>query len=331
MAVTDTGIFDTDDRGFSSKALETFAFQYRENPVYHRYVETLGLLPGAVKNLHRIPFLPVSLFKTHEIMSGTFEPGIVFESSGTTGMTPSRHFVKDPALYRESFTKAFRIFYGEPEDWCIIGLLPSYLERSHSSLVVMVDELIRLSSHPDGGFYLYQYEALRDLLIRLESRGQRTLLIGVSFALLDMAEGYPMKLKHTVVMETGGMKGRKEEITREDLHEQLCRGLGVDAIHSEYGMTELLSQAYSSGRGLFRCPPWMRVILRAEDDPFCFTDADGNPLTQGLINVVDLANRDSCSFIATDDLGRLHGDGHFEVLGRADNSDIRGCSLLITD
>jgi hypothetical protein len=330
MPSTDIGIFNTQDGDFLSRALETFAFQYRENSVYHRYVQALGLLPGGVKNLDQIPFLPVSLFKSHEVRTGAFEPGVIFESSGTTGMMPSRHFVRFPDLYRESFTRGFRLFYGEPMDWCVIGLLPSYLERSHSSLVVMVDELIRLSGHPESGFYLYQYETLRDLLVKLESSGQRTLLIGVSFALLDLAEGFPMKLRNTVVMETGGMKGRKEELTRDELHQRLSSGLGVDTIHSEYGMTELLSQAYSSGKGLFRCPPWMRIVLRAEDDPFCFRDREGKPLQQGLINVIDLANRYSCSFIATDDLGRIHPDGSFEVLGRADNSDVRGCSLLVT-
>jgi phenylacetate-coenzyme A ligase PaaK-like adenylate-forming protein len=330
MSLTDAGIFDTNEQDFVDKALETFRFQCSGNPVYHRYAEALGVLPGDVKILMDIPFLPVSLFKTHAVCTGAFDPEVVFESSGTTGTVPSRHLVRSLALYRQSFTRGFRLFYGEPGDWCVIGLLPSYLERSHSSLVVMVDELIRLSGHPDSGFYLYQYDALRSVLQRLETSGQKTLLIGVSFALLDLAEQFPMNLRHTIVMETGGMKGRKEEMTREALNERLCAGLGVDRIHSEYGMTELLSQAYSAGKGLFRCPPWMRIMLRSEDDPFCYTDVDGLPLTQGLISVIDLANRYSCAFIATDDLGRMHADGSFAVLGRTDHSDVRGCSLLVS-
>jgi len=329
MAETSAGIFDFNSAGLEGKALETFVFQYRENPVYKRYVDALGMLPGQVKKITDIPFLPVSLFKSHRVVSGDFVPEAVFESSGTTGMVPSRHLVRDLDLYRESFTRGFRMFYGEPSEWCIIGLLPSYLERQHSSLVVMVDELIRLSGHPDSGFYLYQFQSLQEVLLRLESSGQRTLLIGVSFALLDFAEAFPLRLKHTRVMETGGMKGRKEEITREALHAVLGKGFGLDRIDSEYGMTELLSQAYSDGNGRFRCPPWMGIVFRAEDDPFCFADAQGKPLRQGLINVIDLANRHSCSFIATDDLGLLHEDGSFEVLGRLDNSDIRGCSLLV--
>jgi hypothetical protein len=330
MSETNGNIFDFNSGGLEGQLLETFAFQYQENPVYQRYVDALGLLPGQVNKLTDIPFLPVSLFKSHRVMSGTFEPEAVFESSGTTGTEPSLHFIRSLDLYRESFTRGFKLWYGDPSEWCIIGLLPSYLERQHSSLVVMADELVRLSGHPDSGFYLYQYEALHDILLRLESSGQKTLLLGVSFALLDFAEAHPMRLKHTIVMETGGMKGRREEITRPELHGILCDRLGLSAIHSEYGMTELLSQAYSSGQGIFRCPPWMKVVLRAEDDPFCYTSFDGEPLRQGLISIIDLANRYSCSFIATDDLGLMHPDGSFEVLGRVDSSDVRGCSLLVT-
>jgi hypothetical protein len=251
-------------------------------------------------------------------------PEITFESSGTTGTVSSRHEVKDLDLYRKSFMTAFELFYGPVSQWCVIGLLPAYLERRHSSLVLMADELVHASGHPDSGFYLYEHEVLHELLLRLEQRGQKTLLIGVTFALLDFAEKYAMDLKNTVVMETGGMKGRRKEITRAALHEYLTARLGVKAIHAEYGMTELLSQAYSSGNGLFTCPPWMKVLVRKEDDPLDVT-SEG----EGIINIIDLANVWSCSFIATEDVGRIGPDGRFEVSGRVDNSDIRGCSLLV--
>ncbi len=270
-----------------------------------------------------IPFLPVSFFKTHALKTGDFEPGIVFESSGTTGMVNSRHLVRDPALYQYSFLEGFRHFYGRPEAYCVLGLLPAYLERGGSSLVYMVNELIRRSGHPESGFYLYDHAALRQALEKLESAGQKTILIGVSFALLDFAESSPMPLKHTIIMETGGMKGRRQEITRAALHDQLCSAFGLSSVHSEYGMTEMLSQAYSFGKGVYRPVPWLKPFVRLEDDPTEVRDTG-----DGLLNLIDLANRDSCSFIATDDLARIHPDGSFEVLGRMDNSDLRGCSLL---
>jgi hypothetical protein len=253
-----------------------------------------------------------------------FQPQAVFESSGTTGMVSSRHVVKDLDLYRRSFTAAFQRFYGPVSEWCIIGLLPAYLERSNSSLVLMVDELVKASGHPDSGFYLYEHEVLHQRLSNLERTRQKTLLIGVTFALLDFAEQYPMNLQHTVIMETGGMKGRRKEITRAELHEYLTQRLGIKTIHAEYGMTELLSQAYSSGNGLFSCPPWMKILVRKEDDPLDVT-TEG----EGIINVIDLANIWSCAFIATEDVGRIYPNGSFEVSGRVDNSDIRGCSLLV--
>jgi phenylacetate-coenzyme A ligase PaaK-like adenylate-forming protein len=258
------------------------------------------------------------------VTTGEFKPEIIFESSGTTGQTPARHFVKHLGIYRESFVKGFEFFYGSIEDYCILGLLPAYLERTGSSLVWMVQEWMRISKHPENGFYLYDFEILREILLKLESRKQRTLLIGVSFALLDFAEKYSMQLSHTIVMETGGMKGRREEITREELHQILKEKLGVTRIHSEYGMTELLSQAYSMGEGKYQPVPWMKMLLRDEDDPLTLRQSG-----EGLLNIIDLANRYSCSFISTDDVAKLSEDGSFEILGRMDNSDIRGCSLLV--
>jgi len=258
-----------------------------------------------------------------------------FESSGTTGTTNSKHFLRSEDIYRQSFTKGFQQFYGDPADWCIIGLLPAYLEREHSSLVVMADELIRLSGHPQSGFYLYNYPHLQETLQKLEMAGQRVLLIGVTFALLDFAETFPMKLEHTTIMETGGMKGRRKEITRAELHEILAEAFGQPPIHSEYGMTEMLSQAYAGDNGFFYTPPWLKILLREEDDPLAILPPGGyypaggtRRVVNGAINLVDLANLDSCCFIATEDMGRLHEDGGFEVLGRIDNSDIRGCSLM---
>jgi phenylacetate-coenzyme A ligase PaaK-like adenylate-forming protein len=309
---------------FNDKALELFKFQYQDNTLYRDYANRFAASPSSVKELKQIPFLPVSFFKTKTVTTGEFTPEIIFESSGTTGQTPARHFVKHLGIYRESFVKGFEFFYGSIEDYCILGLLPAYLERTGSSLVWMVQEWMRISKHPENGFYLYDFEILREILLKLESRKQRTLLIGVSFALLDFAEKYSMQLSHTIVMETGGMKGRREEITREELHQILKEKLGVTRIHSEYGMTELLSQAYSMGEGKYQPVPWMKMLLRDEDDPLTLRQSG-----EGLLNIIDLANRYSCSFISTDDVAKLSEDGSFEILGRMDNSDIRGCSLLV--
>ena len=325
-----TGIPATDDlfsltaEAFTPRAFELFRFQYAQNPLYRQYTDALGVDPAAVSELSDIPFLPVAFFKTQPVRTTDYLPETVFTSSGTTGMVISRHEVRDLALYKASFTAGFRHFYGAPEDWCIIGLLPSYLERASSSLVVMVNELIGLSGHPDSGFYLNEYDALYGVLQRLEQRGQKTLLIGVTFALLDFAERYSMRLRHTVVMETGGMKGRRRELTRSELHACLTERLGVEVIHAEYGMTELLSQAYSPGHGVFSCPPWMRVLVRSEDDPLEVRSEGA-----GILDIIDLANRWSCAFLAVDDVGRVRPDGRFEVSGRVDNSDLRGCSLLV--
>jgi hypothetical protein len=277
-----------------------------------------------IRQISQIPFLPISFFKTHHVASGDFIPEIVFESSGTTGSVNSKHNVKYRDIYKQSFINGFKHFYGDPGEWCIIGLLPSYLERSGSSLVMMVEELVRLSGHKRSGFYLYDFEKLAEVLRELEANKQKTLLIGVTFALLDFAEQFPMQLEYATVMETGGMKGRRKELLREEVHQLLQQGLGVLIIHSEYGMTELLSQAYSVGKGVFKTVPWMRVLVRDEDDPLLIKEKG-----RGLINVIDLANVHSCSFIATDDVGRVYEDGSFEVLGRMDNSDVRGCSLMV--
>lgn len=325
-------VFATVPASFEEQALEVFRFQYRNNELYRAFAEALGKTPATVASCTGIPFLPIQFFKSHAVTSTAFSPELVFESSGTTGQDRSRHLIKEYSLYRTAFTTGFRHSYGDPEDWCIIGLLPSYLERKNSSLVVMVDELIKLSRKPESGFYLHEYEKLHGLLEQLEEKEQKTWLIGVSFALLDFARQYPASLKNTVIVETGGMKGRKTEMVRQELHELLRKGFGVEAIHSEYGMTELLSQAYSSGTGIFRCPPWMKVLIRGEDDPLAVRDNEAlkaGETVSGLINVIDLANIYSCSFIATDDAGKLYQDGSFEVAGRMDHSDIRGCSLLV--
>jgi hypothetical protein len=253
---------------------------------------------------------------------------VIFESSGTTTTVNSRHLVKEVSLYKESFNRAFELFYGKPKDWCILALLPSYLERNNSSLVMMADTLIQQSKYPDSGFYLHNTDDLFEKLKQLESEKQKTLLLGVTFALLDFAEKYPLSLHCTTVMETGGMKGRKEEMTRQGVHQYLCKQFGLTAIHSEYGMTELLSQAYSSGNGIFKCPPWMKIVIRDEDNPLGIKFNQKNSSLNGAINIIDLANIYSCSFIATDDAGKLYPDGSFEIIGRLDYSDIRGCSLL---
>lgn len=315
-------------QNFDETALAVFNFQYLQNPVYNQFCKALHIEPAKINTLNKIPFLPIAFFKTHIVTTTQFEAAALFESSGTTQTINSKHLVKDIALYEQSFSAAFRLFYGNPKDWCIIALLPSYLERKNSSLVMMADKLIEQSGHAQSGFYLNELEKLHDTLLQLEKQQQKTLLIGVTFALLDFAEQYPMQLQHTTIMETGGMKGRREELTRQEVHEILCTSFKVNKIHSEYGMTELLSQAYSKGDGIFNCPPWMKIILREEDDPLSVQVSNYRKTISGAINVIDLANMYSCSFIATDDAGKLHPDESFEVLGRLDNSDIRGCSLL---
>ncbi|MEP6677279.1 MAG: acyl transferase [Ferruginibacter sp.] len=333
-AVKNTGlenkIFNTAPQNFEATALELFRFQYEENIVYGDFCRSISVSPDTVKSIARIPFLPIQFFKTHRITSTLFTEETIFESSGTTGTVNSKHFVRDVALYRKSFLSAFRKFYGAAEQYCIIGLLPSYLERKNSSLVMMVDELIQQSRHPLSGFYLDEYEKIHKTLLHNEILKQPTLLLGVTYALLDFAEQYKLQLKYTTVMETGGMKGRRKEMTRREVHTDLEKRLGLSVVHSEYGMTELLSQAYSKGSGFFHCSPWMKILIREEDDPLLVHEADtaGEQIINGVINIIDLANIYSCAFIATDDAGRLYPDNSFEVQGRIDHSDIRGCSLL---
>jgi hypothetical protein len=310
---------------FPGIALEVFLFQYRHNELYRAFCDAVRRTPAEVTNPSHVPFLPISFFKNHQVTCGSFEPALIFESSGTTGLSTSRHLVKDAAMYEKSFRLAFEQFYGPVNEFCVLGLLPSYLERSCSSLVFMVKDMIQNSGHPQSGFYLHNHHQLADTIRQLESAGQKTLLIGVTYALLDFAHAHPMPLSSTLIMETGGMKGRKQELVRSEVHHLLRTAFGVDAIHSEYGMTELLSQAYSKGAGEFKTPPWMKVLIRDETDPFALSEERSG---SGGINVIDLANLYSCSFIATEDAGRLLPDGSFEVLGRLDHADVRGCSLL---
>ena len=324
-------IFAAQPDNFNGLALALFNYQYQNNTIYRQFCDSLQINAAAINSIKKIPFLPISFFKTHAVKTGEFETDTVFESSGTTQTITSKHFVKDIELCRKSFNTCFEKFYGHPQNKCILGLLPAYLERKNSSLVMMVDELIKAGNNPLSGFYLYDHEKLHRTILHNELLKLPTLLIGVTYALFDFAEAYPMQLRHTIVMETGGMKGRREEMTRQEVHAVLQKQLDISLVHSEYGMTELLSQAYSKGDGIFHCPSWMKIVLRDEDDPFHIITADDaqNKSQTGLINIIDLANIHSCSFIATDDIGRLNANESFEVLGRADNSDVRGCSLMV--
>ncbi len=317
-------IFSIDSsESFEQAALETFRYQYSNVLVYRNFCDALGVDIASVNKSSDIPFLPVQFFTSEKVMADGLKPQITFTSSGTTGSTRARHYVTNPELYRKSFLQAFRRAYGDPKEFAILALLPSYLERKGSSLVYMVDHLIRESEHPASGFYLTELDKLAKTLNELEASGTKTLLLGVSFALLDLVAQHSFNLSHTIVMETGGMKGRRKEMIREELHQVLKTGFGISKIHSEYGMTELLSQAYSKGDGIFSCPPWMKIMTRDPEDPFTYIEEK-----TGGVNVIDLANRYSCSFIATQDLGRCFYDGSFEILGRFDTSDIRGCNLM---
>ncbi|HBQ82802.1 MAG: acyl transferase [Bacteroidetes bacterium GWF2_41_9] len=310
---------------FNNAVMHAYDYQLRENAVYQNFAKHLKKRPENLLTLTEIPFLPVEFFRNHKVITGDKPVEKVFESSGTTGVMTGKHHVCDPGLYTESFVTSFRLFYGDPGEYMIAALLPSYTEQENSSLVYMANGLIKLSQNPLSGFYREQEEALILNIISALTAGEKVLLLGVSFALLDLAEERAPDLSGVIVMETGGMKGRRKEVTRYELHSILKKRFNVKAIHSEYGMTELLSQAYSKGEGIFYCPPWMKIVLRDTQDPLTtFTE----PGRTGGINIIDLANIYSCSFIATGDLGRLHEDGGFEVLGRFDNSDIRGCNLL---
>ena len=299
---------------------KVFQWQAQNNEVYKQWVQ---LNSPATNELSSIPFLPISFFKTQEVIIGP-KPITLFESSGTTQDVVSKHWIQDTELYEQSFLNGFKLFYGAPSNYCIIGLLPSYLERANSSLVYMVNKLIQASGHPESGFYLDDFEQLDKVLKKLEQEKQPVWLIGVSFALTDFATDFPQKLKHTTVIETGGMKGRKKELTREELHDVLSNNLGTPTIQSEYGMTELLSQAYAIKDGVFKCPPWMKVLIADEEDPTSLKETG-----RGVLHIIDLANLYSCSFIATEDLGEVFADGSFKVLGRLDASARRGCSLLV--
>ena len=314
----------TSDVAFEAMALNIFQFQFENNPVYRSFCDLLYIHPSDVKTVKDIPFLPIEFFKSKNVLCSTNPIIKTFTSSGTSGSITSKHFVTNLNLYEQSFTKGFNQFYGNIEDYTILALLPSYLERDGSSLIYMVDKLIKESKNTYSGFYLNEYDQLKLTLIKLDSSEKKVLLIGVSFALLDLIENHKFDLKNTIVMETGGMKGRRKELIRDELHSILKNGFGVDTIHSEYGMTELLSQAYSHGNGIFKCPPWMKVLTRDPEDALSI---QANYKTGG-VNVIDLANINSCSFIATQDLGRVHDDGSFEIIGRFDNSDIRGCNLM---
>ena len=314
-----------DKNNFTEVSLELFNTQYNDNQIYRKYVDLLNIDPKSVDSLGKIPFLPIDFFKTHTILSQKTSSEITFLSSGTTKSIQSKHYVADLKLYEESFTLGFEKFYGKIDDYTILALLPSYLEREGSSLIYMVDELIKKTNNPNSGFYLHNHQELFDKLLEQETKKKKTLLIGVSFALLDFTETFSCNLKHTIVMETGGMKGRRKEMIREELHKTLQKGFGLRNIHSEYGMTELLSQAYYTDTSSFHTPPWMKIMIRDTEDPLSLLP---NGKTGG-INVIDLANKYSCAFIATQDLGKLNKDGSFQVLGRFDNSDIRGCNLLI--
>lgn len=311
------------DQEFNGLSLEIFRYQYLKNKVYRQYVDYLGVNPGAVSHPSGIPFLPIELFKTHMIMSGEFTAAqSVFASSGTTSMEKSKHFVADISVYQQSFIKSFEIFYGSPNQYLFIALLPSYLEQGESSLIYMVDKLIRATGHPLSGFYTGHDKKLHHAMA---NNDRKVILLGVTYALLDLAEEHEFHYPDVIVMETGGMKGRRKEMIRDEVHEILCSSFHIPVIHSEYGMTELLSQAYSSGKGKFRTPPWMKVLTRDVNDPL---SPERHGRTGGL-NIIDLANIHSCSFIATQDLGKTLDDGSFEVLGRYDTSDIRGCNLMV--
>ena len=315
------------EQDFQNLALRIFNYQFENNSVYRSFCDLLYKHPSDVKSIEEIPFLPIQFFKSHEVISSTESPKITFSSSGTTGSITSKHIVTDLELYESSFRKAFELFYGDISSYTVLALLPSYLEREGSSLIYMVNDLIQKSNNPESGFYLNNLADLSEKLTALDASGQKVLLIGVSFALLDLVESEKFNLQNTVIMETGGMKGRRKEVTRKELHQTLTEGFGVDLIHSEYGMTELLSQGYSKGNGIFETPPWMKILIRDTEDPFTILGAEKT----GGLNVIDLANINSCSFIATQDLGKVYPDHSFEVLGRFDKSAIRGCNLMVMD
>ena len=325
MIHTDEIFNITSDKEFKAVALKVFKFQFENNLIYRSFCDLLYKHPSDIKAIEDIPFLPIQFFKSHNVLSSKDSIKKTFTSSGTTESVTSKHYVTDLSVYEESFQKGFQHFYNNIEDYVVLALLPSYLERDGSSLIYMVDDMIKSSKHTESGFYLDNLDELASTLKVLEAKGQQTLLIGVSFALLDLVENYDFDLQHTIIMETGGMKGRRKEMIRTELHNTLKKGFGVTDIHSEYGMTELMSQAYSKGNGVFKCPPWLKILIRDTEDALSVTTNK----TSGGINIIDLANINSCAFIATQDLGKVHVDNTFEVIGRFNNSDIRGCNLMV--
>ena len=324
--ITPEAIFSIDNPlEFEEIALEIFRHQAIKVPVYKEFVNYLAINPNAVERIEDIPFLPVEFFKSHLVTDFNIKnTETVFSSSGTTGSVQSKHVLSDLSFYEQSFNKAFELFYGNIEHYVVIALLPSYLERSGSSLVYMCDHLIKNSIDERSGFYLNEYEKIKNIIIENDGL-KKVLLIGVTYALLDFAEQFPFEMEHCIVMETGGMKGKRKEMLREEVHQTLCNAFHLTNIHSEYGMTELLSQAYSKGNGIFRTPPWMKIMIRETQDPFSYLKSERT----GGINIIDLANLHSCSFIATQDLGKIYADERFEVIGRFDNADMRGCNLLV--
>lgn len=315
----------SNEREFNEVAIDTFRLQAQNCAIYKKYINFLNINIESVSNPSEIPFLPIEFFKSQQVILDNQKVAQTFSSSGTTGSITSKHLVSDLSIYEKSFRTCFDIFYGDVKDVAILALLPSYLERTGSSLIYMVDDLIKTSQRPESGYFLYNHDELHANLLDLQARKIPTILFGVTYALLDFTDQFQLSFPELIVMETGGMKGQRKEIIRDELHEILCKGFGVKHIHAEYGMTELLSQAYSQGNGLFSCPPWMKILIRDINDPFTYL-AQGQT---GGINVIDLANINSCSFIATQDLGRINIHKQFEVLGRFDQSDVRGCNLMI--
>ncbi len=336
-------LFNIDSESkFNELCLEVFNYQARENSIYSKYISLIEVDPLQIKTIDQIPYLPIRFFKSKEVKSGNFKPEEIFTSSATTGMVPAKHYVKDLNIYRDSFTKAFNQFYGDVKKYTILALLPSYLERKGSSLVYMAEHLIKMSGKKESGFYLYNHDELHSALMQLKERNEPTLLLGVSFALLDFMQNYSVDFESLIVIETGGMKGRGEELSRDELHSRLSIGFGTKSVHSEYGMAELLSQAYSIKDGLFQSPPWMKIVIRDLNDPFSYVYHNGDnlckgglqidkPQMTGGVNIIDLANIYSCSFIETEDMGTLYSNGLFSINGRIKDSELRGCNMLIVN
>lgn len=314
----------SEDYDFEKLAIAAFQFHAKKNPIYKEFLTYLNTDINSVNSINKIPFLPVEIFKSRKIIIDKLSTDIVFTSSGTGGIQ-SKHYVHDTSIYIESFTNCFNHFYGKAEEYTILALLPSYLEREGSSLIYMAEKLIKQSKDKDSGFFLHNHDELLKILKQKEQENKKTLLLGVSYALLDLAEKTDFPLKNTIIMETGGMKGKRKELTKEELHTTLQNGFQCKTIHSEYGMTELLSQAYSTCDAIYNCPPWMKVVITEVHDPF--TECSAN--TTGTINIIDLANIYSCPFLATSDLGKKVGKNSFKIIGRKNYSDIRGCNLMV--